>query len=194
MRAFLHALGVPDLLKLSMLGALLGLMACESPVDAPIGVEAPEVFPSAAAASGSLQSEVARDALLRQVRQATARYHSPLRAEADGYIPADHCVEDPALGGGMGYHWSNPDLIDPVFDLKRPEVMLYAPAPNGELRLVAVEYVVIDVGQDRPHFGDHPFDIGGTPIPVAHWSLHVWLYERNPEGIFEPYNPRITCG
>lgn len=53
-------------------------------------------------------------------------------------------------------------LTDPVFDPLQPEVLLYAPAANGKLRLVAVAYVVIDVGQPRPAFAGHPFDIGGV--------------------------------
>jgi hypothetical protein len=105
-----------------------------------------------------------------------------------GYEPADHC------GPEMGYHWVNPSLMDPEFDLLRPEVLLYAPDERGRLELVAVEYVVIDVGQPHPHFGDHAFDVGGTPVPVDHWSLHVWLYADNPDGVFEPFNPEISCG
>ena len=93
----------------------------------------------------------------------------------------------------MGYHWVNPSLVDPVFDPRHPEVVLYANGPGGKLRLVALEYIVIDIGQDRPMFGDHPFDIGGTPVPDPHWSLHVWLYEENPNGIFTPFNPKIVC-
>ena len=87
----------------------------------------------------------------------------------------------------------NPDLVDPEFDLLKPEAILYAPGPGGQLRLVALEYIVVNVGQPRPMFGNQPFDIGGTPLPVPHWSLHVWLYENNPSGIFKPFNPNVSC-
>lgn len=130
--------------------------------------------------------------LINSVRQATARFHSTVQAMAAGYEPDDHCVAVPGLGG-MGYHWANQDLVDPTFNPLEPEVMLYASGPGGNLRLVAVEYVVINVGQPRPMFGDHPFDIGGTPVPVAHWSLHLWVHENNPSGIFVPFNPNISC-
>ena len=130
--------------------------------------------------------------LLLAVRRATARFHSTAQAIAAGYEPDDHCVSVPGLGG-MGFHWVNPSLVDPVFDPLKPEALLYATGPGGNLRLVAVEYIVINVGQPAPTFGDQPFNVGGTPVPVAHWSLHVWLYENNPSGIFAPFNPNISC-
>lgn len=130
--------------------------------------------------------------LVKSVRTATARYHSTTLAMAAGYVTNDHCVAVPGVGG-MGYHWANQNLVDPVFNPMQPEVMLYATGPGGNLRLVAVEYIVINVGQPRPMFGDHPFDIGGTPVPVAHWSLHLWAHENNPSGIFTPFNPTISC-
>jgi hypothetical protein len=130
--------------------------------------------------------------LLKMVRRETARFHSTEQARAAGYLPTEHCVASPL--GGMGMHWANPQLIDPVFDPARPEVMLYEPRPNGEPKLVAVEYIVLNVGQERPHFDGHPLDIGGTPTPVPHWSLHVWLYQDNPNGVFTPFNPTVSCG
>ena len=147
---------------------------------------------SSAAAKGSVSSEVAQSDLLKAVRNATANYNSTNQAIMAGYIPDEHCVSVPGLGG-MGYHWANPSLIDPNFDPLKPEVVLYATGQGGNLKLVALEYVVVNVGQPRPMFGDQPFDIGGTPVPVPHWSLHVWLYENNPSGIFTPFNPNITC-
>jgi hypothetical protein len=129
---------------------------------------------------------------LQAVRQATARFHSKTQALMADYIPNDHCVSFPGLGG-MGYHWLNPSLVDDVFDPLQPEVVLYATGSDGELKLVAIEYIVLDVGQERPSFAGHPFDIRGTPIEDDHWSLHVWLYEENPNGIFTRFNPNISC-
>ena len=130
--------------------------------------------------------------LIKLVRRATARYHSTTQAVRAGYEVAGHCVEDPEKGG-MGYHWVNQSLVDPVFDPANPEALLYEPDKNGNLKLVGVEYIVIDIGQNHPHFGDYPFDVGGTPVPVDHYSLHVWLYKDNPKGMFTPYNPNVTC-
>ena len=143
-----------------------------------------------AAASGA--ASTSQSQLLLSVLRTNARFHSTTQAIKAGYEPDDHCVSVPGLGG-MGFHWVNPSLVDPVFDPLKPEGILYATGPGGNLRLVAVEYIVINVGQPAPMFGDQPFDVGGTPVPVPHWSLHVWLYENNPSGIFTPFNPNISC-
>jgi hypothetical protein len=127
-------------------------------------------------------------ALVTQVHAATARYHSQVQATKAGYELGSPCVAAPGLGG-MGFHWLNFGKVDPVFNPLEPEALLYS--PDG--KLIAVEYIVIDVGQPRPSFGDHPFDIGGAPLPVDHWTQHVWLHLPNPSGIFAPFNPSVVC-
>jgi hypothetical protein len=177
----------PLLRALGLSAALLlipALAACDS-VESPTS----EAGLASAAHPGP---EVAQSDLLKAVRRATARFHSTTQAQKAGYVPTDHCVAHHELGG-MGYHWANPYLIDPVFDPLQPEVILYAPGPGGNLHLVAIEYIVIDVGQPHPMFGDRPFDVGGTPIPVDHYSLHVWLYDDNPSGMYTPNNPNVSC-
>lgn len=158
--------------------------------DAPTAVEA---FDSAGFSKGkSEQTPGGMNQQLAALRAATARFHSAKQALKARYQPDTHCVAVPGLGG-MGYHWVNPSLIDPVFDPSQPEVLLYAEDRHGKLKLVAVEYIVINTGQARPSFGGHAFDVGGTPISAPHWSLHVWLYEDNPNGIFAPFNPDVSC-
>jgi hypothetical protein len=164
--------------------AILLTVGCDSPA-----VLHPDDGP---AFNRSVNAEIARDNYVKAVRQATSRYNSTVQAERAGYAPSDYCVAVPGLGG-MGYHWVNGALIDETFDPLQPEALLYARGPGGNLRLVAVEYIVIDVGQDRPSFDGYPFDVGGTPVEDDHWSLHVWLYEHNPNGMFVPFNPAITC-
>jgi hypothetical protein len=94
----------------------------------------------------------------------------------------------------MGHHWANPSLVDPVFDPLNPEVVLYAPDKNGKMKLVALEYIVINTGQTAPTFDGKAFDVGGSPVvPVAHWTLHVWLGTPNPSGLFAPFNPDVDC-
>jgi hypothetical protein len=147
---------------------------------------------SSASQNNPGSNEVSGSDMLRSVRSATAKFHSTNQAIMSGYEPDDHCVSAPGLGG-MGYHWVNPSLVDPVFDPLKPEAILYAAGPGSTMRLIGLEYIVINVGQPAPMFGDQPFDVGGTPIPVPHWSLHIWLYEHNPSGLFAPFNPNVSC-
>ncbi len=139
------------------------------------------------------RGNASQNQLLAQVRRVTAKYHQVEVAIADGYLEASHCVYDEELGAGMGYHFVNQDLVDPFFDPLKPEALLYERDENGKFNLVGVEYIVIDAGQDHPHLGDHPFDVGGTPIPVPHYSLHVWVWKHNPLGMYFPYNPNVSC-
>lgn len=141
--------------------------------------------------AGTREKQLDTD-LLKSLRSATAKFHSTKQAIAAGYEADEHCVSVPGLGG-MGYHWVNSSLVDPVFDPLKPEAILYATGPGGNLRLIAVEYIIVNMGQPRPKFGDRLFDLGGTPLPIPHWSLHVWVHEENPSGIFAPFNPNISC-
>ena len=143
------------------------------------------------AAAAASQIGGSGGALLKEVHAVSARFNSTKQAAAAGYEADPFCVESPA--GGMGHHWVNEGLVDPVFNATQPEVMLYAPDRNGTLKLVAVEYIVINIGQPAPTFDGQPFNVGGTPVPVAHWSLHVWLGKPNPSGLFAPFNPDVDC-
>ncbi len=154
----------------------------------------------ALAATGNTDPDVNKG--LAEVRQATAKYHNVSNALADGYQPTEHCVAVPGLGG-MGYHYTNPALIgDPSVDPSKPEVLLYAPKPNGTLKLVAVEYLVVDADQDLSTDGDRP-NLFGVPFngPMAghepgmpiHYDLHVWIFKGNPNGVFADFNPKVSC-
>ena len=151
--------------------------------------KAPVVTESAAVIAAA---HVTTAELLKSVREATSRFNSTAQAIKAGYEPSTHCVAVPGLGG-MGYHWVNGSLVDPVFDALKPEAVLYETGPGGNLRIIAVEYIVINTGQTRPMFGNHPFDINGTPVPVPHWSLHVWIHKENTNGVFTPFNPTVKC-
>ena len=140
--------------------------------------------------------------LAAQVRSETARFSATSAAIEAGYELEDHCVAHPDLGG-MGYHWVNGPLIDTEFEAMRPEALLYERDGNGEFQLTGVEYIVVAApgvaldGPARPDFDGHPFDIGGVPpladAGVPHWSLHVWLHKDNPNGVFLPFNPSVSC-
>jgi hypothetical protein len=163
--------------------------ACNSPESvAPVDHSTMHV---SAAASSRSENSIAKAGLAKAVKAQAARFNSMKQAEKAGYVQGSPCIAIPT--GGMGYHYLNNPLIDGTFDPMQPEVLVYAPTANGKLKLVAVEYIVLDLGQDAPTFDGQAFDDGGTPTPGPHWSLHVWLFEENPDGLFAPFNPNVSC-
>lgn len=143
---------------------------------------------------------------LEQVRAANLRYQSTDAARAAGYVPASPCESIPGTGfpaGGMGFHWINPPAAqDQTIDPMRPELLLYAPTATGGLELVGVEYFKADADQnlatdnDRPTLFGRAFDgpmLGHAPGMPLHYDLHVWLYKRNPSGVFAMWNPEVHC-
>ncbi|HEX5588863.1 MAG TPA: hypothetical protein VFX65_01050 [Candidatus Limnocylindrales bacterium] len=149
---------------------------------------------SALAAPG--QSEIAA------VRAATDRYHDLAAAEAAGYGPFYVCTDEEGVGT-MGQHYVNLDLVlDPVIDPLRPEALVYEPRQGGGYRLVAVEYVAF---QDAWHeaFGAATPTVLGVDLratgPGNRYGLppfyqrHLWLWAPNPLGMYEDWNPSVTC-
>ncbi len=128
---------------------------------------------------------------LAAVRRATAKYHNVAAALADGYVADPHCVP------GMGHHYINFALLgDGQVDPLTPEVLTYAPAPNGGLKLVGVEYLVFDMGQEHPMLFGRKFDgpmPGHAPGMPVHYDLHVAVWQHNPDGMFATFNPTVTC-
>jgi hypothetical protein len=139
-------------------------------------------------------------------KSATARFHDLEQAKAAGYtvtvadLAGITCIEDPAGTGTMGVHMLNPDLLfdGGVIDADEPEILVYEPRNDGTLKLVALEYLVFksDFGAGRPSLFGKEFDeikaVNRYGIPES-WALHAWLWKPNPNGMLQPYNPRVDC-
>ena len=128
------------------------------------------------------------------LRAATAKYHDRAAAEAAGYpakMPA--CIADPTMGG-MGHHFVDRTLFDEKLEIERPEMLIYAPAGDGKVELVAVEYVV-PYGA-APSTGKPP-RLFGQELKrydqFNYWALHVWAWQRNSAGLFADFNPAVKC-
>jgi hypothetical protein len=145
---------------------------------------------------------------LEKVRQALDKYQDPIVAVHDGYFSTLGCIEYPKPGaagqvpyraGGMGVHFFNVALMGKIDPLK-PQVLVYQPE-GGKLRLVAAEYFVpmTPDSKERPQLFWRPFDgpmEGHHPLipqELKHYDLHVWLWKRNPAGLFSPTNPQVKC-
>lgn len=138
--------------------------------------------------------------LVRDVRQATQKFLDVNAATAAGYVSTQNCVSGPEQGA-MGVHYVNEAFIaDGVLDVRRPEVLVYEPR-DGQLRLVAVEFLVDAQQWDAANAG--PPVVGGqllnyVPEPnrlrlPAFYELHVWAWKRNRNGVFVDWNPRASC-
>lgn len=127
----------------------------------------------------------------------------------------------PREKGAMGIHFFRPDMLGITAppnprvdgngthtDFLKPAILLYEPQADGSLALVGVENLVFakawkDKGHDAPpaFHGvayDSMADDPATPLDEAHnfaphHDRHVWLYRENPNGVFTPFNPRVTC-
>lgn len=121
------------------------------------------------------------EAQLEQVRRATARYHDVRLAEADGYTLGESCIP------GLGYHFVR-EVAESQEELAitEPNSVVYAPEPDGSLRLVAVGYVS---KRAASLFGEK----FTPPATLPYHTLHAWVWEENPNGVFEHINPNITC-
>lgn len=142
---------------------------------------------------------------LAKVRAATAQFHRVEAAEADGHqlgwrnpaIPITGCIVHPT-DGAMGYHWFDHDAIDDIsLDPLEPEGLVYESLPNGELKLVAVEWIVpADAWHAAGNEGP-PSVLGqemGILNPALGWYiLHAWIWKPNPSGMFQNWNPDVEC-
>ena len=139
-----------------------------------------------------------------EVRAATSKYHrldvavdEGLGALAD--LQGLTCIEDPGGAGAMGVHYVNGGrVVDGRIDPAEPEVLLYD-LSTGAPRLLGVEYVVFVAdwtGADPPELFGHEFSLVGAGnrygLPPF-YELHAWVWEHNPSGMFEDWNPRIDC-
>jgi hypothetical protein len=144
--------------------------------------------------------------LLREVRTATAPYQDLDRATADGFgVVTDlgglTCIDN-AGTGAMGTHYALPSrLLDGEISALEPEILLYD--ETGDLPvLVGVEYVVLAEDWHARHGAQPPKQLGKKFTFVAagnryglpdFYQQHVWLWETNPLGLLQDWNPEVGC-
>lgn len=129
---------------------------------------------------------------LRDLRSETRTFRDFDQAAAHGYVAQlSDCVESPA--GGMGYHIGSPGLIDGQLEALSPEILLYEPRRGGGLKFVGVEYIVPFAAWNQ----EGPPEVQGVALHrnegLGLWVLHVWTERRNPTGVFEDFNPLVSC-
>jgi hypothetical protein len=170
--------------------AIALLLACQAPAfghgDAP-------------ASADDIQRQIA------EVRRATMPFQDVNAATAAGYAKfpdlQGDCVSQPGQGA-MGIHYLNGALVSTVLDPLKPAALMYSATKDGRMRLLGVEYVVPQADWDALHpqppvmFG-HAFHLVRTPnrygTPFAFYALHLWVWEHNRNGIFNDWNPAVSC-
>jgi hypothetical protein len=147
---------------------------------------------------------------LSAARAATAQFHQLDAAKGAGYtvevadLNGITCIDDIVdHTGGMGIHFLNPGLFDGNVDESSPELVIYEPTKNGQMRLVAVEYLVLKSAWEAAHPGAPAPSLFGQPmelLPAGNryglpdfYEMHAWIWKDNPLGMHNDWNPNVTC-
>jgi hypothetical protein len=141
--------------------------------------------------------------LIDKVHNATARYININVAFAEGWVTATPCVSGPDTGA-MGVHLVLPSRISAgILNAEQPEALIYEPMTNGAMRLVGVEFIVLESvwasnnpGGGVPALDGNLLNYIAAPnrygLP-AFYEIHVWAWEDNPQGSYADWNTNVTC-
>jgi hypothetical protein len=176
--------------RLTLALAAMTLVACEG--EQPVAPEVAHLHPAPAEVEDVRQSD------LDKLRRAIEPYHRLKAAKSAGWnfiIPnLDGSLCFGRSKAAMGYHYANTKLLeDGKVDIRHPEALLFEPQKGGGMRLVGVEYIV----PIATWKGDKPPRLFGRDFPEVTafgvYGLHVWIERENPNGLFAPYNQRVSC-
>lgn len=138
--------------------------------------------------------------LVQDVRNATEQYLDIKNAIAAGYGPFLGCVSG-SDHGAMGVHYVNGKLLNGVIDVNQPQALIYEPSPNGEMKLVGVEFITfastwLQTNSGPPVLDGQVFLYVDSPNRFntpAFFELHVWAWRDNPKGSFVDWNDHVSC-
>ncbi len=140
-------------------------------------------------------------ALIKIVRESTERFKDVSVAQAEGYVLQFGCVSG-SDSGAMGLHFVNGDLVNAgVIDATRPQIVIYEPMPDGRLRLIGADYLVLADPWNAKNSGPpqlmgqlfHLFESPNRFGLPAFYTLHVWAWKENPNGAFVNWHPNVSC-
>jgi hypothetical protein len=150
----------------------------------------------------TLEQQSQQSALLKKVREVTARFQDVRDAENAGDHLEFGCVSGPD-SGAMGLHYVNDTLVgNGIVDVTQPQIVLYEAQPNGSLKLTGADYLVLAEAWDAKHPGTPPqlmgqiFHYFESPNRFGlkpFYTLHVWAWKENPNGAFVNWHPDVSC-
>jgi hypothetical protein len=93
-------------------------------------------------------------------------------------------------------------VADPTLDPTRPEIVIYEPLPNGQVRLIGADFLVFKADWDAQHPNDAP-ELMGQLLHLFEspnrfrlpdfYTLHVWAWKNNPTGTFVNWHSNVSC-
>ncbi|MFB6206010.1 MAG: hypothetical protein ABEJ05_05730 [Haloglomus sp.] len=131
-----------------------------------------------------------------RARSALDVYARSKKAVQDGYGNPETCAKDRSDAA-----YGVPFVKDPGggMALEDPPILRYRLTSNWSYLLLGAEWFRPADAVDSPPsmFGQSfhepmPGHLEKTGQP-RHYGLHAWLFRSNPNGMFAPYNPAITC-
>src|SRR5215472_16250032 len=141
-------------------------------------------------------------ALIKVVRESTARFKDVSVAEKEGYALQFGCVSG-SDSGAMGLHYVNGALVaSGIIDATHPQIVIYEPSRDGSFKLIGADYLVLADTWHAQHPDGPPQLMGqlfhyfespnrfGLP---AFYTLHVWAWKENPNGAFVNWHPNVSC-
>jgi hypothetical protein len=92
-------------------------------------------------------------------------------------------------------------------DFRQPSMLVYEPKQDGTLQLVAVENLVFasawhEKNKEPPKFQGRTYPLLRDDLATkldeahgweAHYEQHLWLFRDNPNGVYSPFNPEVSC-
>jgi hypothetical protein len=179
---------------------------------------APPPAPAAVAGEPDLNAVLKATERFKDVKVALAEGY--IRDPFDLCDTAEMMGRPKALGA-MGVHYFKPDVLgltgppNPKVrgtgihtDFLTPSILIYEPQADGSLALVAVENLAFEdawkaAGHSKPpsfhgvaynYMADDPTtDADDAHQFAPHYDRHVWIYRENPNGVFAPFNPNVSC-
>jgi hypothetical protein len=158
----------------------------------------------AQAGPGHVHSDGGLDAstgLIKVVREATERFQDVEVAKAEGYVLQFGCVTG-GDGGAMGMHFVKGEFVaDGELDPTKPEIVIYEPQPNGKLKLIGADYLVLADQWNAKHSATpemmgqlfHYFEAPNRFGLPAFYTLHVWAWKESPTGAFVNWHQNVSC-
>jgi hypothetical protein len=141
--------------------------------------------------------------LVDKVHGATSRYVDINVAFNEGFAVATPCVSGPDTGA-VGVHLVlSSRIASGVLNPEQPQALIYEPMANGAMRLVGVEFIVLEsVWAPNNPANSVPALEGNLLNYVAYpnryglpafYEIHVWAWEDNPKGSYADWNTHVTC-